>query len=96
MMKMVMMMADAARLEAVRHDLAELDVPGYTVLPVEEGSGRTGMHAGDRVHPGALALLIAIDVAEKAERLFEGLRKRRDDRGDTVSRLFLLPVERQA
>lgn len=96
MMKMVLMMADAARLDAIRRDLAELEVPGYTVLPVEEGAGRTGMHAGDRVHPGALALVIAIDAAEKAEQLFAALQKRRDDRGDAVSRLFLLPVERQA
>jgi hypothetical protein len=96
MMKMVLMMADATRLDVVRHDLAALEVPGYTIVPVEEGAGRTGMHAGDRVHPGALALVIAIDEAEKSERLFEALRKRRDDRGDLVSRLFLLPVERQA
>lgn len=95
-MKMVLMVADAARLDVVRHDLVALGVPGYTVVPVEEGAGRTGTHAGDRVHPGALALVVAIDESPRAEQLFDELRKRRDDRGDVITRLFLVPVERQA
>ena len=95
-MKMVLMVADASRLDAVRRDLAALAVPGYTVVPVEEGAGRSGTHAGDRVHPGALALVMAIDESPGAERLFEELVRRRDAAGDTITRLFLLPVERQA
>ncbi len=95
-MKMVLMYADAARLDAVRGDLAELAVPGYTVIPVAEGHGRTGWHAGDRVHPGALALVMVIDEDAAATRLFDEMVKRRDAQGDLVSRLFLMPVERQA
>lgn len=95
-MKMVLMYADAARLDAVRDDLAALGVPGYTVLPVAEGHGRSGWHAGDRVHPGALALVMVIDEDAAAERVFGELARRRDARGDDVSRLFLMPVERQA
>jgi nitrogen regulatory protein PII len=95
-MKMVLMYVDAARLPAVREDLAALDVPGYTVIPVIEGGGRTGIHTGDRVHPGALALVIVIDEDEAADRLFEEMARRRDAHGDDVSRLFLMPVERQA
>ena len=94
-MKMVLMMADAARLDAVRADLAALEAPGYTVVPVAEGGGRTGVHTGDRIHPGALAVVMVIDEDAGAERLFAGLARRRDARGDVVSRLFLLPVERQ-
>ena len=95
-MKMVLMYADAARLAAVREDLAALGAPGYTVIPVVEGAGRTGVHAGDRVHPGALALVMVIDADAAAARLFEELAKRRDAHGDEISRLFLMPVERQA
>lgn len=95
-MKMVLMMADLGRLDEVRRDLAALGAPGYTVLPIEEGAGRTGTHSGDRVHPGGLALVIVIDESERAERAFEELRRLRDHRGDAVSRLFLLPVEREA
>jgi hypothetical protein len=95
-MKMVLMMADATRIEQVRKDLAAVGAPGYTVIPVAEGGGRTGVHTGDRVHPGALALVFVIDDAPNAERLFDEMVKRRDAHGDLVTRLFLLPVERQA
>jgi nitrogen regulatory protein PII len=95
-MKLVMMMADAARLDGVKADLAELGVPGYTVIPVSEGAGRTGVHSGDRVHPGALAVVMVIDEDVAAGRLFDEMVKRRDSQADDVSRLFLMPVERQA
>lgn len=95
-MKMLWMYADAARLQTVRDDLVALGAPGYSVLPVIEGAGRTGIHAGDRVHPGALALVVVIDEDAGALRLFEEMSRRRDAHGDKVSRLFLVPVERQA
>jgi nitrogen regulatory protein PII len=95
-MKMVLMMADAARIDVVRRDLASLGAPGYTVIPVVEGGGRTGIHTGDRVHPGALALVMVVDEDARADRLFEEMAKRRDAHGDLMSRLFLMPVERQA
>jgi nitrogen regulatory protein PII len=94
--KMILMFADASRLEAVHGDLAALGAPGYTVLPVAEGAGRTGIHSGDRVHPGALALLVVADEDAAADSLFRELTRARDRRGDAVSRLFLMPVERQA
>lgn len=95
-MKMVLIVADAARVDAVRSDLAALGTPGYTVLPVSEGHGRTGVHAGDRVHPGALALVMVIDEDTRAQRVFEEMAKRRDAHGDSVSRLFMIPVEKEA
>jgi nitrogen regulatory protein PII len=95
-MKMLLMMADAARLGSVKSDLEELGAPGWTIMPVSEGAGRTGIHAGDRVHPGALALVIAVDTDARADALFDGMAVRRRRDGDEMSRLFLLPVERQA
>jgi hypothetical protein len=92
---MILMMADAARIDHVRRDLVDLGASGYTMLPVLEGQGRTGMHAGDRVHPGALAAVFAVEEDERANALFDGLAARRDADGDDVSRLFLLPVERR-
>ena len=70
-MKLIMMFADAARVDVIRKDLAELGAPGYTVLPVAEGGGRTGIHTGDRVHPGALALVMVIDEDAPATQLFD-------------------------
>lgn len=95
-MKLIMMYADATRLEAVRKCLRELNAPGYTVLPVEEGAGRTGVHTGDRVHPGSLALVMVIEEDARAEAMFDELVRRRDAHGDHMSKLFLMPVLRQA
>ena len=95
-MKLVLIVADAARMDALRRDLHELEAPGYSILPVVEGEGRTGLHSGDRVHPGALAALFVVASDAAAVTLFEEIARRRDVAGDPVTRLFLLPVERQA
>lgn len=95
-MKMILMMADAARVDAIRGDLHGLGASGYTAFPVIEGAGRTGRHAGDRVHPGALVALMIVEPEERVDGLFDELVRRRDAAGDRVTKLFLVPVERQA
>ena len=93
---MLLAIADAARIDALRHDLEDLDVGGWSVLPVLEGHGRTGVHAGDRVHPGGLVVVFAVVEDIEAHPLLDALARRRDASGDPVTRFFLLPVERQA
>lgn len=95
-MKMVLMYADAARMDLVRGDLEALGATHYTVLPVAEGHGRSGWHDGTRVHPGALALVMVIEEDARAAGLFDDLVARRDARGDEAYKLFLMPVDRQA
>lgn len=95
-MKMIVIVADAARLDAFRRDLVALGAPGYTALAVSEGAGRTGLHTGDRVHPGGLAALFVVESEARAAALFDELVKRRDAAEDHVSRMFLVPVDRQA
>jgi hypothetical protein len=95
-MKMILMMADAVRFDAIRDDLRQLRAAGYTALPVIEGAGRSGLHAGDRVHPGGLVALMVVESDDHAGPLFDELVNRRDAAGDRVTRLFLVPVERQA
>jgi hypothetical protein len=93
-MKMVLGVVDAARVDAMRRVLHESGVPGYTELPVVEGVGRTGIHAGDRVHPGALVTLFTIVDDEASPALFEKLVRHRDATGDRITRFFIVPVER--
>jgi Nitrogen regulatory protein P-II len=93
---MILVMADAARFDQVKHDLVELGAAGYSALPVIEGAGRTGLHTGDRVHPGGLVALFAVAEDGQATSMFEKLVTRRNAAGDTITRLFLLPVDRQA
>jgi hypothetical protein len=93
---MILMMADAGRWPAIREELAALGAPGYSAIPVLEGAGKTGIHTGDRVHPGGLVAVFIVEPDEEAGRLFDQLTRRRDAAQDRVSRLFLLPVEREA
>jgi len=95
-MKMILALVNAARLDALRHELVSAGAPGYSVIPVAEGSGRSGVHAGDRVHPGALAAVFIVDEEAKATQLLDRLARWRDDSGDDITKFFLLPVERQA
>ena len=95
-MKMILMMADAARWSEIREELHALKVPGYSVLPVMEGAGASGTHAGDRVHPGGLVAVFIVEPEASADAMFDELIRRRDRANDRVSRLFLIPVAREA
>jgi len=95
-MKMLLVLADAARFETVKADLVELGAAGYSALPVIEGAGRTGLHAGDRVHPGGLVSVFVVAEDAAADRMFDEMVRRRDAAEDRITRLFVLPVERQA
>ena len=93
---MILAMANAARMDALRDELKAAAVSGYTILPVAEGGGRSGVHTGDRVHPGALSAAFVVEPDDRAAALFERLIRWRDAAGDDITRFFLLPVERQA
>ena len=95
-MKLLWVVVDAGRLTGMQDVLRAAGASGWTVSPVLEGSGRTGVHSGDRVHPGALVNLFCVADDALASRLFDDVRAARDAAGDVITRLFLLPVERQA
>lgn len=95
-MKMILALVNAARLDALRLELVAASAPGYSIVAVAEGSGRTGVHTGDRVHPGALAAVFVVDEEPRATALLERLARWRDASGDDITRFFLLPVEQQA
>jgi hypothetical protein len=93
---MLMVIADAGRFDAVKHDLVELGAAGYSAMPVIEGAGRTGLHSGDRVHPGGLVSVFVVAEDGDAYGMFDEMVRRRDAAEDRVTRMFILPVERQA
>lgn len=95
-MKMLWIVADASHLEAYRHALHTAGAPGYTLLPVLEGSGSTGTHSGDRVHPGALVALACVAEPALAETLFAAVLAARTAAGDAITRVFQWPVDRMA
>ena len=95
-MKMILMAADAARLPELRAKLKELGACGYSILPMLEGCGETGVHTGDRVHPGALVMAMVVAPDEQAAKIFDAVVGWRDECEDKLTKLFLVPVERQA
>ncbi len=48
------------------------------------------------MHPGVLVRLFAVVDDERAIPLFEALVQGRDAGADSITRFFLLPIERQA
>jgi hypothetical protein len=69
---------------------------GFTVLPAVTGRGRSGLHAGDRVHPGASSVLFLVLREEQTEAALAALRAVRDEQGvNETTRIFSVPaVER--
>jgi nitrogen regulatory protein PII len=94
--KMILSLVNASRLDAFREALHAGGAPGYSVVAVVEGSGKSGVHTGDRIHPGALAAVFVVEEDARAAALFDRLVAWRDGSSDELTRFFLLPVERQA
>jgi hypothetical protein len=95
-MKMLLVLADASRLDDYRAGLDALGSPGHTVCPVLAGEGRTGLRAGDRVHPGAMVVVFSVLEDAQADAMLAGLMDLRGRLQDVVTRFFVLPVERSA
>jgi hypothetical protein len=78
-MPMLVVVTDSDAMPAFERALIESGDLGFTVVPTVWGRGRSGMHAGDRVHPGGSSLLFLVaseqEVASAAE-LLRGVRDR--------------------
>jgi hypothetical protein len=94
-MKLLWIVADVAHVAEFQRTLDQAGAPGWTVSPVIEGAGRTGVRSADRVHPGALVNLLCVAEDGVSSCRFDAVLAARENAGDAVTRLFLLPVERQ-
>ncbi len=67
---------------------------GFTVVPNAWGSGRSGLHTGDRVHPGGTSVLFSVVPDEAVEGVVASIRQARDRAGaGQVTRIFSVPAE---
>lgn len=57
---MVVVVTDSEAVREFERGLVERGGPGFTVVPRVWGSGRTGLKAGDRIHPGGSSLLFTV------------------------------------
>jgi hypothetical protein len=59
-MKMLFLVTDSEYEPHCMTTLKEKGVTGYTVIPDVFGAGKSGLKMGDRVHPGASVVVIAV------------------------------------
>jgi hypothetical protein len=76
----VVLVTDSEAAPAFQRALAERRV-GFTVLPAVLGAGRSGVKAGDRVHPGGSSVILTVLDSGEAEATLEALRRARDEAG---------------
>jgi hypothetical protein len=79
-MKALLLLTDSEAVPVFERVLAE-ERAGFTVLPALVGSGRSGLKAGDRVHPGSSSLIFTVMTEGEELRTLGALRQARDAAG---------------
>jgi hypothetical protein len=93
-MKMLFLVTDSEYEPHCMAMLRERGVEGYTVLPDVVGAGKTGIKMGDRVHPGASVVVLAVVPDESVPGLLEGIgRCKRENKLCESTHAWVLPVE---
>ncbi len=79
-MKALLVVTDSEAVPVFQRALAE-EHEGFTVMPATVGSGRSGLKAGDRVHPGASSLILTVMTEGEEVATLLALRRARDVAG---------------
>lgn len=79
-MKALLIVTDSDAVPAFERALAHRH-EGFTVLPAVVGSGRSGVKAGDRVHPGGSSLIFTVVPESHVPGAIDTLRRARDEAG---------------
>jgi hypothetical protein len=95
-MKAIVIVTDSEAVPAFERAIADRD-RGFTVIPAVIGSGRSGLKAGDRVHPGASSLVFTVVPDAELEKTLGALRRARDASGFAEeTRLWALDAQEVA
>jgi hypothetical protein len=90
---MLVVVTDSDAMPAFERALVDSGDVGFTVVPTVSGRGRSGLHAGDRVHPGGSSVLFLVLPDEDGEAAVKVLRKVRDrENVADTTRIFSLPA----
>jgi len=93
-MRMLMVITDSEALPEFERGFLESGDRGFTVVPKVFGRGKTGLRAGDRVHPGGSSLLFSVVPDAEAEATLSFIKAIRDRaRVGDVTKLFSIPAE---
>jgi hypothetical protein len=92
----VVLVTDSEAAPAFQRALAERRV-GFTVLPAVLGAGRSGVKAGDRVHPGGSSVILSVFDRSEEESALEALRRVREEAGVSgATRMWRFAVDEVA
>jgi hypothetical protein len=90
---MLVVVADSDAMPAFERALVDSGDHGFTVVPTVSGRGRSGLHAGDRVHPGGSSVLFMVLPDEDEESIVNVLRAVRDrENVAETTRIFSIPA----
>jgi nitrogen regulatory protein P-II len=90
---MLVVVADSDAMPAFERALVDSGDHGFTVVPTVSGRGRSGLHAGDRVHPGGSSVLFMVLPDEDEESTVNVLRAVRDrENVAETTRIFSMPA----
>jgi hypothetical protein len=80
-MKAVVVVTETEAMQAFERAFLLNGDRGFTIVPTVVGRGKTGLKAGDRVHPGAASILFTVLADDELERTLSFLRGVRDAAG---------------
>ncbi len=90
---MLVVVTDSDAMPAFERALVESGDRGFTVVPTVTGRGRSGLHAGDRVHPGGSSLLLLVVPEEDTAGALRLLREVRDrEHAGERTKIFSVPA----
>lgn len=93
-MKAIVVITDSDAVPAFERAFLESGNHGFTVVPTVLGRGKSGLKAGDRVHPGGSSLLFTVVRDQEGEAVLAFVRGVRDRAGvRDQTKIYLTGVE---
>ena len=93
-MKAVVVITDSEVMLDFERRFLEDGQRGFTILPTAMGRGKTGLKAGDRVHPGGSSLLFTVVEDGEIDETLAFLKVIREAaRADEVTKIYVATAE---
>jgi nitrogen regulatory protein P-II len=93
-MKAIVLITDSEAMKAFERAFVASGDRGFTIIPAVVGRGKTGLKAGDRVHPGGSSLLFTVLPENELETTLAFLRTIRDEVGvPEQTKLYVMPMD---
>ena len=93
-MKVIVVITDSEAMKDFERAFIESGDRGFTIVPAILGRGKTGLKAGDRVHPGGSSLMFTVLADRELDSALAFLRNVRDAAGvREQTKLYVAPID---